>query len=144
MNVEKKKSRVTVAVLMVFIMACVALTVSSSNVFAKSRPFFFRVSYNQENGQEADGWRRGNVPASNRWSVLLTRSGKGKGSLTDFWLEAEDAINVSPYIRVRCGGGWYSQTAYKSAKGRKVYLTAEDNNDKPAGYNVRGRWKVRE
>ena len=64
MNVEKKKIRVTVAVLMVFIMACVALTVSSSNVFAKSRPFFFRVSYNQENGQEADGWRRGNVPAS--------------------------------------------------------------------------------
>ena len=47
MNVEKKKIRVTVAVLMVFIMACVALTVSSSNVFAKSRPFFFRVSYNQ-------------------------------------------------------------------------------------------------
>ena len=144
MNVEKKKSRVAIAVLTAFVMACATLVASGSDAFAKSYPFRFAVKSNQKNVKEKRGRDRGNVPTVNRWGVLLLKSGEGKGSWTDFWLTGADGEQVSKYMRVRCGGGWYKQDAYENSRSRTVFLFAEDNKDKPSGYSVKGRWKPQE
>lgn len=145
MGVSKNKKSMAVSVIMMLAMTLTVLVASASSAFATSDTgFSFRIPPHQANGYEKHGRHRGKVPKRNRWRVRLDHSGEGKGAATDFWLEAQDGRNVSPYIRVICGKGWFSQKAYKSARSRTVYLTAEDNNDKPSGYNVRGRWQPQE
>lgn len=142
MKVSKNKKRMAMSFVTVFAMAITMLVASSVNTFAVSDTgFSFRIPPYQGNGYEKHGRHRGNVPTWNRWWVRLDHSGEGKGSATDFWLEAQDGRNVSPYKRVICGKGWYAQKAYESARSRTVYLTAEDNKNKPSGYNVSGRWQ---
>ena len=143
--IAKRKKRIAVSIVTVLAMTITMLMASSVSTFAVSDTgFSFRIPAYQENGYEKYGRHRGKVPKRNRWRVRLDHSGEGNGAATDFWLEAEDGKNVSPYIRVICGKGWFSQKAYKSARSRTVYLTAEDNNDKPSGYNVSGRWQAQE
>lgn len=141
MKVVKNKKCIAVSLVTVLAVSITMLVASSVSVFATSYKFDFRVQAHQVNSQAKPGRLRGNVPPSNRWWVLLSSSGEGKGALTDFWLEAESGRNVSSYRRVKCGGGWYGQSAYESARSKRVYLTAEDNKDKPSGYNVRGLWQ---
>lgn len=142
MYTTKDKTRMAVSVIMVLAMAFTMLVASVSSAFATSSyAFHFRVNPRQANGHEATPRYRGDVSPSNQWWVKLIKSGEGKGAFTDFWLEAKDGVNLSPYRRVQCGSGWYGQGAYASASGRKVFLTAEDNNYKMSGYNVSGRWQ---
>ncbi len=142
MDITKRKKRMAVSFIMVLVMATTMLVASSVNTFAVSDTgFSFRIPPYQGNGYEKHGRHRGNVPTWNRWWVRLDHSGEGKGSATDFWLEAQDGRNVSPYMRVRCGKGWFAQNAYEIARSRTVFLTAEDNRNKSSGYNVSGRWQ---
>ena len=144
MDITKRKKRMAVSFIMVLVMATTMLVASSASAFATSYAFSFRIQPHQQNAQEKHGRYRGNVYPGNRWWVILSKSGEGKGALTDFWLEAYDGTNVSPYRRVKCGNGWYSQTAYETARMRTVFLTAEDNKNKAEGYNVSGRWQPHE
>lgn len=142
MDITKRKKRMAVSFIMVLVMAITMLVASSVNTFAVSDTgFSFRIPPYQGNGYEKHGRHRGNVPTWNRWWVRLDHSGEGKGSATDFWLEGQDGRNVSPYMRVRCGKGWFAQNAYEIARSRTVFLTAEDNRNKSSGYNVSGRWQ---
>ena len=145
MKVSKNKKRMAMSFVTVFAMAITMLVASSVNTFAVSDTgFSFRIPAHQGNGQEKHGRNRGNVPTWNRWWVKLDHSGEGKGAYTDFWLEVGNGTNVSPFMRVKAGNGWYPERAYESARSRTVYLTAEDNIDKASGYNVSGRWQPRE
>lgn len=145
MYTTKHKTGMVASVIMVFAMAFTMLVASASSVFATSAyDFHFRVEAWQANGHEPTPRYRGDVSASNRWWVKLIKSGEGKGALTDFWLEAKNGTNLSPYMRVQCGSGWYGQRAYASASNRKVFLTAEDNHNKATGYNVSGRWQTQD
>lgn len=145
MNITKKKRRMAVSFITVLVMAATVLVASSVNTFAVSDTgFSFRIPAYQGNGYEKHGRHRGNVPEWNRWWVKLDHSGEGKGALTDFWLEVSNGTNVSPFIRVKTGNGWYPQRAYESARSRTVYLTAEDNKNKPSSYIVSGRWQPQE
>ncbi len=145
MNIEKKnKRRIAVAILTTVALVCAIFMASSSNAFARSYSFRFSVKPNQVNAKEKHGRNRGNVSTANRWSVLLQKSGEGKGSWTDFWLQGADGEQVSKYMRVRCGGGWYMQEAFESSRSRTVYLFAEDNKNKPTGYSVKGRWRAQQ
>lgn len=145
MKVSKNKKRMAMSFVTVFAMAITMLVASSVNTFAVSDTgFSFRIPPHQGNGYEKHGRHRGNVPTWNRWWVKLDHSGEGKGGLTDFWLEASNGANVSPFKRARAGNGWYPQTAYESARNRTVYLTAEDNLNKASSYNVSGRWQPQE
>ncbi len=143
-NINKNKKRITVSILLVLLTTLTMILVSSSNAFATDYSFSFRVPPHCGNGQEKYGRYRGNVYPGNRWWVILSHSGEGKGSYTDFWLESKNGKNLSPYIRVKCGAGWYGQRAYESARSRTVYLTAENNRNTPRGYNVSGRWQPHE
>lgn len=145
MDIAKRKKRIAVSIVTVFAMTITMLMASSVSTFAVSDTgFSFRIPAYQENGYEKYGRHRGKVPKRNRWWVRLDHSGEGKGSYTDFWLEANNGTNLSPYMRVKAGNGWYPQTAYEYARSRKVYLTAEDNKNKSSGYNVSGRWQPQE
>ncbi len=142
--IKDRKSR-AISLIAVVAVVFTVLMVSASSVFAtQAYDFHFRVEAWQANGHEPTPRYRGDVSASNRWWVKLVKSGEGKGALTDFWLEARDGTNLSPYMRVQCGSGWYAQRAYASASNRKVFLTAEDNNSKATGYNVSGRWQTQD
>lgn len=145
MFTTKNKSGMAMSVIMVIAMAITMILASASSAFAtQAYDFHFRVEAWQANGHEPTPRYRGDVSASNRWWVKLIKSGEGKGALTDFWLEAKNGTNLSPYMRVQCGSGWYGQRAYASASNRKVFLTAEDNNSKATGYNVSGRWQTQD
>lgn len=145
MFTAKNKSGMAMSVIMVIAMAITMILASVSSAFAtQAHDFHFRVEPRQKNGHESIPRYRGYVSPANRWWVKLIKSGEGKGALTDFWLEANDGINLSPFMTVKCGNGWYGQRAYASASGRKVFLTAEDNRYKLTGYNVSGRWQTQD
>ena len=86
-NINKNKKRMVVSVLLILLMTLTILLVSSSNAFATDYAFSFRVPPHCGNGQEKYGRYRGNVYPGNRWWVILSHSGEGKGTYTDFWLE---------------------------------------------------------
>jgi len=145
MKAVKNKKCMAVSLVTVFAVSITMLVASSVNTFAVSDTgFSFRIPPYQGNGYEKHGRHRGNVPGWNRWWVRLDHSGEGKGGYTDFWLEVSNGTNVSPFMRVKTGNGWYPQRAYESARSRTVYLTAEDNKNKPSSYIVSGRWQPQE
>ncbi|WP_312092316.1 DUF2712 domain-containing protein [Niallia sp.] len=94
------------------------------------------------NGQEDQGYLRESGDSRVQWGVSLTNSDEGNGTYTRFWLELGTGANVTNGHDVKEGGGYkqYDFEKASDAKGKKVYLTAENNNYNSSTFEITGEW----
>lgn len=103
--------------------------------------YSFRIQGSVDNAQEKTGRFRDTRENTNSWKVQLVKSGEGKGSFTNFWIENKNGSSASEEYSIKQG----DKPRYKPANDKgdhiTVYLTAENNNwFSTEQYNVSGIW----
>lgn len=103
--------------------------------------FKFRIKSYYTNGINPDGRFRQTNSTINPWKVRLVKSGEGKGTYTNFWMERSDGENLSNDIKAKQGAKKASYDQPKSKANRKTcYLAGENNNFNGDSYTVTGVW----
>ena len=103
--------------------------------------YSFRIQGSVDNAQEKTGRFRDTRENTNSWKVQLKKSGEGKGTFTNFWIENKNGSSASDGYKIKQG----DEPRYKPANDKgdhiTVYLTAENNNwFSTEQYNVSGIW----
>lgn len=128
-------------------MSALSILASDDNIPIKDiNGYEFNIKTQKQNTHSQPRLRQ-TTHTNNPWKVNVQKSGEGKGTVTNFWLETKKAgvpesewPNVSPTRAAKAGNGSYYTDAYSSANNVTVYLTGENNNKNNAVYIVEGYW----
>jgi hypothetical protein len=136
-HVKFKKSRLTIALMICFMLVATAMPVFASN---DNHSYAFTIKTHYGNTYSPSRYRETTNP-QNQWKVNLAYSAEGAGTYITFWLsKASNKVVTSGIYDVQQGSGAHYYNATNGANATDVCLSAENNNDSANTYAISGYW----